>query len=482
MQAYNLKCPWRTPTRWGLIFFTMNQIEINRVIVRDRKRQAGNLDSLKDSIREIGLMQPITVTADLVLIAGFHRLTACKELGWDTIPAIIVELDGLQAELAEIDENLIRNELNQFERATWQARRKEIYEILHPDTKPGGNHGNQYTKEKVASRQVGDLPKKEATPSYVESAAKAQGKSSRTVEREAQRGKALKPIAHLLKGTRFEDSGTDLDELVKLLDPKKGGSTAIASEALERAMQKGISVKIARLQIVLEKRQLAELRQAEEEQKRMPTVHLMDCREYLNDIADSSIDLILTDPPYLTEFQNADFDGFISSWLGTLLAKLKPEGRAYICTGAYPDEMLAYLTAFKQTGFIVDAPLVWTYRNTLGQTPRTRYNLNYQLIWHLYQDRSRELDTSVTNEMFSVQDINAPDGRQGNRYHTWQKPDELANRLIRHASRPGDTVLDIFACTGTFLLAASRLGRVGIGCELDQDNIEIAKQRGCKIG
>ncbi|NBW18034.1 MAG: hypothetical protein EBR82_59680 [Caulobacteraceae bacterium] len=461
----------------------MNQIEIDRVIVRDRKRQAGNLDSLKDSIREIGLMQPITVTADLVLIAGFHRLTACKELGWDTIPAIIVELDGLQAELAEIDENLIRNELNQFERATWQARRKEIYEILHPGSKHGANSGgNQHTKDKVLSRKVCDSAEKETPPSYVESASKAQGKSKRLVELEAQRGKALQSIANLIKGTRFENSGTDLDELVKLLDPKKGGSTAIASEALERAMQKGISVKIARLQIVLEKRQLAELRQAEEEQKRMPTVHLMDCREYLNDIADSSIDLILTDPPYLTEFQNADFDGFISSWLGILLAKLKPEGRAYICTGAYPDEMLAYLTAFKQTGFIVDAPLVWTYRNTLGQTPRTRYNLNYQLIWHLYRDSSRELDTSVTNEMFSVQDINAPDGRQGNRYHTWQKPDELANRLIRHASRPGDTVLDIFACTGTFLLAASRLGRVGIGCELDQDNIEIAKQRGCKIG
>jgi len=457
----------------------MNEIEIDRVIVRDRKRQAGNLDSLKDSIREIGLMQPITVTADLVLIAGFHRLTACKELGWDTIPAIIVELDGLQAELAEIDENLIRNELNQFERATWQARRKEIYEMLHPDTKKGGDLKSEEAKSK---RKDCALISEKKTETYTESASKAQGKSERLVQLEAQRGKALQPIANLIKGTRFENSGTDLDELVKLLDPKKGGSTAIASEALERAMQKGISVKIARLQIVLEKRQLAELRQAEEEQKRMPTVHLMDCREYLNDIADSSIDLILTDPPYLTEFQNADFDGFISSWLGMLLAKLKPEGRAYICTGAYPDEMLAYLTAFKHTGLIVDAPLVWTYRNTLGQTPRTRYNLNYQLIWHLYRDSSRELDTSVTNEMFSVQDINAPDGRQGNRYHTWQKPDELANRLIRHASRPGDTVLDIFACTGTFLLAASRLGRVGIGCELDQDNIEIAKQRGCKIG
>ena len=129
---------------------------------------------------------------------------------WDTIPAIIVELDGLQAELAEIDENLIRNELNQFERATWQARRKEIYEMLHPDTKHGAN---QHTIKESRSRQLGDSSEKEATPSYVESAAKAQGKSNRTIEREAQRGKSLKPIAHLLKGTRFEDSGSPLNRV-----------------------------------------------------------------------------------------------------------------------------------------------------------------------------------------------------------------------------------------------------------------------------
>jgi len=218
------------------------------------------------------------------------------------------------------------------------------------------------------------------------------------------------------------------------------------------------------------------------EVKNVPIVSLTDCRKYLCLIEDQSIDLILTDPPYLTEFDKSDFGQFIESWLYDLLAKLKPTGRAFICTGAYPDEMLIYLRAFQKTDFIIDAPLIWTYRNTLGQTPRMKYNLNYQLIWHLYRNSSNELDTSITNEMFSIQDINAPDGRQGNRLHTWQKPDELANRLVRHASKPGDKVLDIFACTGTFLLAAAKAGRQALGCEINSENIKIAEGRGCKIG
>ncbi len=176
----------------------MNEIEIDRVIVRDRKRQAGNLDSLKDSIREIGLMQPITVTADLVLIAGFHRLTACKELGWDTIPAIIVELDGLQAELAEIDENLIRNELTMLERATWQNRRKEIYETLHPEVKHGGDRKSHEAK---SSGQVGHLNERNPE-TYTENAAKAQGVSERNVRRDTLRGKKAKAWALQLPSWR----------------------------------------------------------------------------------------------------------------------------------------------------------------------------------------------------------------------------------------------------------------------------------------
>jgi DNA modification methylase len=227
------------------------------------------------------------------------------------------------------------------------------------------------------------------------------------------------------------------------------------------------------------KKQILEQTQKELEINK-PEIKLMDCVEYLNEFEDNSIDLLITDPPYSTDIE--DIDKFVNGWLPIALQKVKQTGRVYICIGAYPKELHTYLNhLLNQDKFIVDNPLIWTYRNTLGQTPKMKYNLNYQVILHLYSKDSPELDTSITNEMFSVQNINAPDGRLGNRFHTWQKPDELANRLIRHASKENDLVVDCFACTGTFLISAAKHNRQGKGCEIDKDNAEIAKERGCII-
>jgi DNA modification methylase len=92
------------------------------------------------------------------------------------------------------------------------------------------------------------------------------------------------------------------------------------------------------------------------------------------------------------------------------------------------------------------------------------------------------LDCPLTAEQWAVQEINAPDGRQGDRYHAWQKPMEIAERFIRHSTKVGDTVYDPFACTGTFLLASAKLGRKAFGCEIDPDNAAIAIERGCVYG
>jgi site-specific DNA-methyltransferase (adenine-specific) len=59
---------------------------------------------------------------------------------------------------------------------------------------------------------------------------------------------------------------------------------------------------------------------------------------------------------------------------------------------------------------------------------------------------------------------------------------EIAERFIRHSTKPGAVVFDPFACTGTFLLAAAKLGRKGIGFEINPDNANIAFGRGCKHG
>jgi len=78
-----------------------------------------NLDELVESIRKIGLLQPIVVRAnrlnDFEVVAGNRRLKACKMLGWSRIACHLVELDDKQAFEASIIENLQRNTLNPIE-------------------------------------------------------------------------------------------------------------------------------------------------------------------------------------------------------------------------------------------------------------------------------------------------------------------------------------------------------------------------------
>jgi ParB family chromosome partitioning protein len=214
------------------------KINIDEIKIIDRKRNAGDIIQLSASINEIGLLQPITVTSDFRLIAGLHRLTACKHLGWQEIEANVVDYDSeILSELAEIDENLIRNELTQFDKSIQTSRRKEIYEILHPETKHGKqeNRGNRHTVANVESgTQCHSVETK--TESFVEQTAKATNQSERKIRKDARIGKILKPLEHLITGTKFEDNLKELDELVKIADDKKGEGIEVAKEVLNIAL------------------------------------------------------------------------------------------------------------------------------------------------------------------------------------------------------------------------------------------------------
>jgi site-specific DNA-methyltransferase (adenine-specific) len=208
-------------------------------------------------------------------------------------------------------------------------------------------------------------------------------------------------------------------------------------------------------------------------------------RELLESFEPESVDLLLTDPPYRTDLQEfgvESIEAFVRDWVPLALSRVKPTGRAYICTGAYPDELHAYLSEFaQQERMTLGNVLVWTYRNTIGPGRNLDYKQNWQAVFHLRGPDAPSLDCPELTELFSVQDINAPDGRQGDRYHTWQKPEELAERFIRHSTKPGDLVVDPFVCTGTFVLAAARLGRRAIGGDVSAEHLEIARSRGCTL-
>lgn len=237
------------------------------------------------------------------------------------------------------------------------------------------------------------------------------------------------------------------------------------------------------LNMVKSKKKEEQLEQAKQhimEQNRptvAPKIFVTDCtKAHLKE----KCDLLLTDPPYSTDV--TDIEEFVDSWLYRTLEGVKDTGFAYIFIGAYPEEVKAYLNAKIPDHIRLEQILVWTYKNTLGQNPKDRYKLNYQNCLFYRGINAPMLDCPLTAEQWAVQEINAPDGRQGDRYHAWQKPMEIAERFIRHSTKEGDRVYDPFACTGTFLLAAAKLGRKAYGCEIDESNAKIAVERGCVYG
>jgi len=210
-----------------------------------------------------------------------------------------------------------------------------------------------------------------------------------------------------------------------------------------------------------------------------PTVHNADALSFMQSV-DEQVDLLLTDPPYSTDID--DVTAFARSWVPDALNTVATDGFAFIFVGAYPDELQAYLNVIgDMTPWSVCQVLVWTYRNTLGRAPNDRYKLNWQAILYLRGPDASELDTPKTSEQWAVQDINAPDGRHEERHHKWEKPTELADRLVRHTTTENDTVIDPFAGTGTFALTAAKLNRDVIACDNDSEMLDIASDRGCVI-
>jgi DNA modification methylase len=129
----------------------------------------------------------------------------------------------------------------------------------------------------------------------------------------------------------------------------------------------------------------------------------------------------------------------------------------------------------------LETPLVWTYRNTIGPAPTHSYKNNWQNIFYLTGFNADKLDTPNLIEQFSVQDISAPDGRHGTRYHSWEKPELIAERFIRHSTKQDQKIIDPFAGTGTFLIVGSKLQRDVAGSENNIEMLNICTERGCEI-
>ena len=159
------------------------EILIDNIIVENRKRKINpeKVGALALSIERIGLQNPIIVkneNSHYRLIAGYHRLEAIKILKWPKIECNEYNQDGLFLELAEIDENLIRNDLTVIEQAEHLQRRNEILEQMGERREVGRYQSNGDTVSPLKTTK--DI-------------AKEVGLSERSTQRRCQIARAIIP-------------------------------------------------------------------------------------------------------------------------------------------------------------------------------------------------------------------------------------------------------------------------------------------------
>jgi len=164
------------------------------------------------------VIQPVAVRPDpmnpgkFLLVAGLQRLSAARASGEDQILCRVVELTDEEAELWEIEENLVRSPLTPAQEALAIDRCRELHERLHGKAKArGAAAANRAMGRAHASANVAD-----ALPSFAETTARRIGKSARSVQRIVQRASRNgRNDLERVVGTSL-DRGNELDTLPML--------------------------------------------------------------------------------------------------------------------------------------------------------------------------------------------------------------------------------------------------------------------------
>jgi len=234
------------------------------------------------------------------------------------------------------------------------------------------------------------------------------------------------------------------------------------------------------------------------------------CLKVMATLADASVDMIFTDPPYGHNNNNGDLIHRREAALGRLpcganpplgrvIANDGPEANDLFrqalphfkrllrdcccccccccCGGGGPDPQFARWSLWMDEVLAFKQMVIWD-KGKMGMGWHYRRSYETVLVaqkskgksnWY---DDTRKVENIIRPGDYGIRKI-IPRADQ----HPTPKPVELAEHFIKLHTKPGDTVLDPFMGEGSTGEACQRLGREFIGIELDRHWFAVAKRR-----
>lgn len=209
-----------------------------------------------------------------------------------------------------------------------------------------------------------------------------------------------------------------------------------------------------------------------------------DCFDYLPSLEDNSIDMILTDPPYMINYhtarrcdkshpfcspiENDNNPELLDDLFYELHRILKEDSALYMFCS--PDTVELFKEGLKQH-FKIRNIIIWDKGNTTAGDLKAQYGKQYEMI--IYANKGRSF---INGKRLS--DIWAFNRIVGNeQIHQNQKPLKLIELMINKSSNENDIILDCFAGSGTTGVACENLNRNSILMEQEPEYCQIIRDR-----
>lgn len=204
-------------------------------------------------------------------------------------------------------------------------------------------------------------------------------------------------------------------------------------------------------------------------------IHHGDSLDILPTLPAESVDLVLTDPPYLVGYEGR-WDGKKraivgdrdESWVAPAFAEMfrvmKRDSFAVTFYG-WPHADV-FVGTFREVGFRLVSHIVFV-KNVWGLGRFTRGQ--HEVAYLLAKGRPRVPERGISDVIEWV--------REDDAVHPNQKPVHALRPLVAAYASAGATVLDPFMGSGSTLIAAREMGNRAIGIEIDERYCRYAVQR-----